>query len=186
LFGAAAVIAFIVLVAFARYPQVADRLLVGLENRLSALKRLNGRRRMDEALDGLRLLTNAPRAAHALGWTIIGWAFSLFTFYALQRALGIEQIDFLTATVLGVALVAFSIAIPVSFAALGPFEGAVRVAGDAVHLSAVTATTLGFLFHGITVFCYGFFGVIGLIALGVSLGEVLAHQRAQRPTAEQV
>jgi hypothetical protein len=49
----------------------------------------------------------------------------------------------------------------------------VRVAGDAVGMTAVVSTTLGFLFHGIVVIVYAFFGVIGLIALGVSLGDVL-------------
>ena len=92
LFGAAAVIGFIVLIAFARYPQVADRLLIWLENRLPALRRLNGKQRMDEVLDGLRPLTERRRAVHALVWTIISWAASLATFYALERALSIRVV----------------------------------------------------------------------------------------------
>jgi uncharacterized protein (TIRG00374 family) len=178
LFGAAAVIAFLVLIAFARYPQVAHRLLTGVENRVPALKRLNGRRRMDEVLDGLRPLTRAGRAAHAIGWSGIGWAFSLFTFYALERALAIEQVDLMLGMLLGVALASFSIAIPVSVASIGPFEGAVRVAGDAVRMSPVAATTLGFLFHGISVLGYAVLGALGLIALGVSLGDVLTQRSA--------
>ncbi len=175
LFGAAALIAFLVMIAFARYPQVADRLLVGLETRIPALGRLNLRRRVEEVLDGLRPLTHARRAAHALVWTLIAWSTSLFTFYALERALAISQVDLVLGALLGVALASFSIAIPVSVASIGPFEGAVRVAGDAVHMSAVTATTLGFLFHGISVLSYAFWGVIGLIALGISLSEVMAQ-----------
>lgn len=173
LFGVAAVIGFIVLVVFARYPQIAHRVLAWLEARLPLLKRLNGTKRLDEVLDGLRPLTRAKHAIHVTIWTIFGWAFSLFTFYALERALDIHGVDLIIGSMLGVGLAAFSIAIPVSVAAIGPFEGAVRVAGDAVGISAVASTTLGFLFHGITVLVYAFFGVIGLIALGVSLGDVL-------------
>lgn len=180
LFGAAAVVAFVVLVAFARYPQAAHRLLAWIEDRIPALRRLNGRRRLDEVLDGLRPLTHARRAVHFIGWTGIGWFFSLFTFYALERALAINGVDLVLGTILGVPLAAFSIAIPVSVAAIGPFEGAVRVAGDAVNMSPVAATTLGFLFHGVTVFSYALFGVIGLVALGVSLGDVMTQQ----PSAE--
>lgn len=178
LFGAAAVVAFGVLIAFARYPQVAHRLLIGVEARVPALKRLNGQKRLDEVLDGLRPLTHARRAAHALGWTGIGWGFSLFTFYALERALDIEAVDLGIGALLGVALASFSIAIPVSVASVGPFESAVRVAGDAVRMSAVAATTLGFLFHGVTVIAYALLGLIGLIALGVSLGDVLGQRDA--------
>jgi uncharacterized protein (TIRG00374 family) len=180
LFGAAAVVAFLVMVAFARYPQVADRLLVVLEQRIPPLKRLNGRKRMDEVLDGLRPLTHARRAVHALVWTVTSWFFSLITFYALERALGIEGVDLVIGALLGVTLASFSIAIPVSVASVGPFESAVRVAGDAVRMSALAATTLGFLFHGVTVLAYAVLGLIGLVALGVSLGDVLT-QRSTTP-----
>ncbi len=175
LFGAAAVFAFVAMIVFARYPQVADRLLAGFEARLPILKRLHLQKRVDEILDGLRTLTQTRRAAHAILWQIISWVFSLVTFYCLERALGIQHVDVGLMMLLGVSLAAFSIAIPVSVAAIGPFEGAVRVAGNAVSMSAVTATTLGFLFHGITVLAYAFWGVIGLVALGVSFGEVFAR-----------
>lgn len=173
LFGAAAVFGFVVLVVFARFPQIAHRLLAWFEARVPFIQRLNGRKRLDEVLDGLRPLTQMKHAVHVILWTVLGWAASLFTFYALERALNISGVDLLIGSMLGVGLAAFSIAIPMSVAAIGPFEGAVRVAGDAVGMTAVVSTTLGFLFHGITVLVYAFFGVIGLIALGVSLGDVL-------------
>ncbi len=180
LFGAAAVIAFVVMVGFARYPQIADRVLIWFEARLPMLKRLNLQTRADEVLDGLRPLTHARRALHAIVWEIISWSFSLITFYCLERALGIQNVDLGLMMLLGVSLASFSIAIPVSVAAIGPFEGAVRVAGSAVTMSAVAATTLGFLFHGITVLGYAFWGVIGLVALGVSFGDVFTQRESTR------
>jgi glycosyltransferase 2 family protein len=175
LLGAAAVIGFAVLMIFARYPQVAHRLLGWFESRLPLIQRLHLRQRLDEVLDGLLPLTNLRSGAHVLIWTVLGWFFSLATFYALERALYIENVDLVLGSVLGVSLAAFSIAIPVSVAAIGPFESAVRAAGDAVGMSPVTSTTLGFLFHGVTVIGYAVSGTIGLIALGVSLSEMLAQ-----------
>ncbi len=185
LFGVAAVIAFFALIAFARYPQIAHRLLSWLEARLPALQRLNLVRRIDEVLDGLRPLTHPGKAAQALFWTTAGWAFSLITFYALERALGITNVDLVMGAFIGVSLAAFSIAIPVSVAAIGPFESAVRVAGDAVSMSPIAATTLGFLFHGVTVLSYAVIGTIGLIALGISLSEVMQPVESDS-TARQV
>src|SRR5579871_2797692 len=166
LFGIAAIVAFVVLILFARYKQLADRLLIWIENTIPALKRLNLQRRADEVLDGLRPLTNPRRAVHAIVWEIISWSCSLFTFYALERALNIQHVDLIVMALLGDALATFSIAIPVSVASIGPFEGAVRVAGGALNMTPLAATTLGFLYHGII--------VIGLIAMGVSLGDMMA------------
>ncbi len=181
-FGIAAVIAFVVMIAFARYPQVADRLLIRIEGWIPALKRLNLRRRVVEVLDGLRPLTHGSRAAHAVGWTVISWAFSLGSFYTLERALSIQGVDLVMGAVLCAALASFSIAIPVSVASIGPFEGAVRVGGDIIGINPITATTFGFLIHGVSVLCYAFFGVIGLIVLGVSLSDML-KQAADSPSS---
>jgi uncharacterized protein (TIRG00374 family) len=175
LFGIAAVAAFIVLIVFARYPQIAHRVLAWIETRFPVFKRLNFVKRVDEVLDGLRPLTHTGSAAHAVGWTVISWAFSAAIFYALQRALNIDGIDRVLSSLLGVTLASFSVAIPVSVAAIGPFELAVQVAGDVVGMNPVTATTLGFLVHGLTVLSYGVMGTIGLVTLGVSLGDVLAE-----------
>lgn len=173
LFGAAALAAFIVMIIFARYPQRVDALLARLELGLPVLRRFKLRRRIDEVLDGLAPLTQPRRAAHAILWTAIGWTSSTLTFYTLERALGITGANLWLGALIAVTLASFSIAIPVSVASIGPFEGAVRVAGDTVGMSSLAATTLGFLIHGLTVLSYAVFGGIGLLALGVSLGDVL-------------
>lgn len=177
LFGALAVVAFLVLVSFARYPQVAHRMLEWIEVRIPLMAKLNARKRVDEVLDGLRPLTQPRRALHALVWTVIAWSISLMTFYAAERALGIEHADLFAGALLGVALVSLTVAVPVSVASVGPFEGAVRVAGDAVGMTALAGAALGFLFHGVSVLGYAVFGVIGLITLGVSLGDVLPQRK---------
>lgn len=179
LFGVAAVAAFVVLILFARYPAFVHRLLEALEARIGLLRRLSLRRLLDHMLDGLQPLTDWRRAAHAIGWTIIAWLVSLLTFYTLEMAFNVTTVDRGLMSVMSVTLASFSIAIPVSVAAIGPFEGAVRLAGEALRLDPVLATSLGFVFHGVTILAYAILGVIGLLVLGVSLGDVMGGGQAQ-------
>lgn len=178
-FGAAAVIAFVVLVALARSPALAHRLVAWVEGRLPVLSRFNLARRADEVFDGLRPFSQPRRAATALLWTFVGWGISVVSFYTLERALGVEGVDLFTGSVLAVAMASFSIAIPISVASIGPFQGAVRVAGDTVGMAVLDSTALGFLFHGVSIIGYAIFGVIGLIRIGVSLRDVT--QPAAKP-----
>lgn len=183
LFGVAAVVGFVVLIVFARYPSIPHRILALVENLLPFIKRLKLVRLVDNVLDGIKPLTDWRSAAHAIVWTLISWMFSLFTFYTLTQALGTTENAPLM-SVLSVTLASFSIAIPVSVASIGPFEGAVRLAGDAVGMSSVLSTSLGFLFHGISILGYAIWGTIGLLTLGVSLSDVLKGKHKDDERAE--
>jgi uncharacterized protein (TIRG00374 family) len=184
LFGVAAVTAFIMLLVFARYPAIAHRILAFFENLLPFIKKLKLGRLLDHVLDGIKPLTQWRSALHAIAWTLISWIISLATFYCLALAIGAED-NLALMTVLAITLASFSIAIPVSVAAIGPFEGAVRLAGDAVGMSPLISTSLGFLFHGVTILGYAIWGTIGLLALGVSLSDVLKgkDENAGKPVA---
>lgn len=173
LFGAAAVVAFAILIVFARDPALAHRLLSGFEQVLPVLKRLPLRGLLDHVLDGLQPLTHWRSAAHAVTWTLISWGWSLATFLALEMAFGIGGEHGLTLSALAVALASLSIAIPVTVASIGPWEGAVRVAGDSLGLGAALSISLGFAFHGVSLLVYITLGILGLVSQGVSLGDVL-------------
>lgn len=174
LFGIAAVVAFGFLLYFARYPQTAHKLLAQIENLLPFLKKLNLSRLLTNVLDGLKPLLNGRILIHAGVWTLISWAFSLLGLYAFELALDIQGVDLVLCAIMGLALAAFSIAIPVSVASIGPFEGAVLVAGTAVGMSEETAISLGFLFHGVTLAGYAVTGVISLLVTGVSLSDIFS------------
>ncbi len=183
LFGIASALAFAALILLARSPAFADRLALRLEQRIPLLARLRVRTLLDHALDGLQPLTTWRTAAHAIGWTVIGWSISCVTFYALEMALNVQNVDLLLLDLLAVTLAAFSIAIPVSVASIGPFEGAVRLAGEAMGtLSPDLATSLGFLYHGVIIIAYAVFGTIALLALGVSLSDVMNSGEKARPS----
>lgn len=185
LFGVAAVAAFVILILFARYPRFVHRLLETLEARVGFLRRLSLRRLADNVLDGLQPLTDWRRAAHAMGWTVIAWMVSLTTFYLLELAFNVTTVDRLLMSVMSVTLASFSIAIPVSVAAIGPFESAVRLAGETLHLDPVLATSLGFVFHGVSILAYAILGTLGLLVLGVSLGDVMSGRKQPAANEQQ-
>lgn len=187
LFGVAGVVAVGVLLVFARRPQWARGLLAFFERILPFLKRLPLHNLLEHILDGIQPLANLRSAIQAIVLTIISWAFSFGTFYALALSMGIESGSIFVMTLLSVTMASFAIALPVSVAAIGPFEGAVRLSGQAVGVNAALSLSLGFLFHGVTILTYAIWGTIGLIVLGVSLGDVLkSNNQAAEPSHPEV
>lgn len=168
-----AVAAITVLIVMARFPQIISYTVRTFEKAYKPLKRIHLSDMVDQVLIGLQPLTHWRSGLHAVGWTLIAWLFSALTFICLQQALGIDNIDPLTSTLLTLALASFSLILPVSIAAIGPFEAAVTVAGEAVGLSPVLSRALGFLYHGITMLGYGVYGFISLTSLGVSLADMM-------------
>ena len=143
------------------------RLLSKLLQALPPLKRLPLRTMLSHLLDGLQPLTDIRTLLLTTVWTVLAWVAALAALYFLHLALGIE-VDFVISVPLGIALTTLSIAMPVSIAALGPFEVAILVAGQLVGMSDVEAISLGFLLHGINIISYAVWGTIGLLALGAS------------------
>lgn len=184
LFGVAGVVAFILLIVFARYPRIAHSILEFVERLLPFIKRLNLGRLLDHVLDGAKPLAHWRSAAHAIIWTIISWTMSALTFICLLLALNIQD-NLLVMAIISLTLASFSIAIPVTVASIGPYQGAVRVAGDAVGLAPTLSLSAGFLIHGVNILAYAILGGIGMLAMGVSLSEVMqAAQSGSADTAE--
>ena len=186
IFGLAVVAAFAVLLFFTRFPAVGHRTVALVERLLPFLKRLNLNRLLDHVLDGLKPLMHWRSGLHAVGWTLISWAVSTATVYVLVLSLNITGVDTLALAILGLCMAALSIAVPVSVASIGIFEAAVQLAGQAVGLASTDASalSLGFLFHGINIFGYALWGVIGLLVTGISLGEVMTAQQTEPDAAE--
>lgn len=165
--GALAIIGFISALIFARLPKLAHRILDAILNILPILKKLPLKTILDHVLDGLQPLTNLRTLAFVLFWTIIAWSMSLASFYFLHLALGIE-VTYTLSVPLGIALASLSVALPVSVAAVGPFEAAIVLTGTIMKMESIDAVSLGFLLHGMSVLAYALWGVVGLLALGIS------------------
>ena len=185
LFGVAVVIAFAIMVFFARFPAIGHRVLAFIERLLPFLKRLGMDRLFDQLLVGLKPLTHLNSAIYAIMWTLISWGASFFTLYALVRALNIlgangsplDESSRILLTLLGLALASLGNAVPVSVAGIGPFEATILLAGQTVGIPKESAISLGFLFHGINIVGYAVWGIVGLLATGVSLSDVMNSER---------
>lgn len=166
-FGLLALVAFLCLLALARHPNEAKRLLAIVTQKLPVLNRSPLQRIVDNLLDGLGAIADLRTLVFTLVWSLIAWSTSLATFYFLHQALGIE-VNYAQSVPLGVSLAALGIALPFTIAAVGPFEAAIIVTGQLVGMDSLAAISLGFLFHGVSVFGYIVFGSLGLLALGLS------------------
>lgn len=166
-FGTVAIAAFLILLFFAHAPEAAHRLLGKLLRAVPPLRRIPLRNILSHLLDGLQPLTDLRTLLLTAVWTALAWASALVGLWLSHLALGID-VDYAISVPLGISLTSISIAMPVSVAALGPFEAAILLTGQLVGMSAVEAITLGFLLHGINVFSYAIWGSIGLLALGAS------------------
>ena len=167
LFGILALTGFVALLVLAQVPEFAHRVLDWLLDIMPSLRRLPLKKMLGNILEGLQALTQIRLLVFAGVWTVIAWSTSLASFYFLHQALGI-QVNFAHSVPLGVALAALSIVLPVSVAALGPFEAAIIVTGQLVGMDVVAATSLGFLYHGMIVLGCAIWGVLGLLALGIA------------------
>jgi glycosyltransferase 2 family protein len=179
-FSVLAIIAFVVLLVLGRYPAFTRRLLLGIQQRVRLLQRFPLERLLDQMLDGLKPLTNRRRFIDAVIWTLIAWFCSWGTFYTGQVSLGISATA-LSFTTMCIALAAFAVAVPVTVAAVGPFQAAVIVAGVAFGVNDVLATALGFLIHGLTITSYIIAGTWGLLGIGVSLADI-TRRPASKPS----
>ena len=175
LFGALALIGFLILLTFAHAPDTAHRLLSKLVKALPPLKRFPLNAMLSQLLDGLQPLTDMRTLLLTAVWTALAWAAALAALFFLHIALGIE-VDFAISVPLGIALTTLSIAMPVSIAALGPFEVAMLLTGQLVGMSEVEAISLGFLLHGLSVISYAVWGTVGLMALGASPAMVFGSK----------
>jgi glycosyltransferase 2 family protein len=183
-FGIAVVAAFVVMIFFARFPAIGHKTLEFVERLLPFLKKLGLEKLFDQMLDGLKPLTHLRTGVYVVVWTLISWFASFLTLYSLVRALNftdanqvpLDEGTRILMTILGLTLASFSVAIPVSVAGVGPFQAAIRLAGTAVGAFLPNAISLGILFHGINILGYALWGIVGLLALGVSLGDVMGRK----------
>ncbi len=167
LFGLLAFFAFLTLMLLARRPRIAHALLDRLLALIPALGRLPLKAILRDTLGGLQPVQDLRRLAWTLLWTACAWLLSFASFYALHLALGIE-VNALISVPLGMSLSAVSIALPVSIAAVGPFEASIVLNGQLVGMDPLDAIALGFLLHGVSVGSYAIWGTLGLLALGAT------------------
>jgi uncharacterized protein (TIRG00374 family) len=172
--GGVAVVAFGVLLASARKPAWIYALLNLILRFLPFLQRLKPVQLVDRVLDGLKPLTSRRGLLRIGFWSVIAWALAILEVWTL--ALLFPDWPQTTASYAGLALAlvgaSLSIVIPFTPAGVGPFEAAVIFALGVGGVPPELRATFAIVWHTGLVLFYGLWGVIGLMALGLSLGQV--------------
>ncbi|MFN8376146.1 MAG: lysylphosphatidylglycerol synthase transmembrane domain-containing protein [Anaerolineae bacterium] len=176
LFGVLAITAFIILIALARYPKFAHRLIDEIEKRITVVQRLRLGHLFGQVIDGLEPLTHLGRFTHTITWTLISWTLSFTTYYVLELALGIQQGDLVLGALLSMTLASLGIAVPLSVAGIGPFQAAIRAAGEMAGFPGVYSASMGLLTHSAAVLVYAVLGTIGMLIMGVSISSILGER----------
>jgi glycosyltransferase 2 family protein len=182
-FGTAAVIAFGVMLFFARFPHIAHRILDTVERLLPIVKRLHLARLVDNVIEGLHPLTNWRAFAHAVGWTLLSWAASISTYYLILVALNVQGIDLLLAAVICMALASLAIAVPPTVAGIGAFQYAFQLGGRMVGMSDADSAAFGIIGHATALMVYATLGIIAMITLGASFSSLLSDKPKNEDTA---
>jgi hypothetical protein len=195
--GAASVAALGTLITFAHRPAWAHTMLALVLRAVPPLRKLNLDNILDRVLDGLRPLARWRTLLSVLFWTAISWSFSVLAGYLLMFTLYSQPR--LDAAALFIAAASLVIAVPATFASVGPYEWSIIVSIVAVYgvnlhdlpgdfvisplaqnpgainaLMTVQSTAFSFalIVHVLNVSVYAVLGAIGLIQEGISLSQV--------------
>jgi uncharacterized membrane protein YbhN (UPF0104 family) len=143
-----------------------------LSERIPILRRINAPALVGHVLDGLAPLTQLRTMIHALLLTGIAWTFSVVSGYALMFAF-YPAAD-MGATLLFTAAASFAVAVPAVPGSLGTYEASIWVGLAAMGYGEplATATAFAVTLHGMNLLVNVALGGVGLVAEGVTVGQL--------------
>ncbi len=172
--GGIALLGFVMLLALAHHPQWTEALLDIILRLLPILKRFGLQSLASRLLDGIQPLTSWRTLLDTAFWTVISWGTSIAGSWALAMAFpDLPQTAVMRAALtLSVVAASFSLIIPFTLAAVGPFEAAAVFALLTANVSQEVAVTYAVVWHAGTVLLYAIWGATGMIGLGLSFGQI--------------
>jgi uncharacterized protein (TIRG00374 family) len=174
LIGGAALLAFSIMLIFARRPDWMHTLLQFALRIVPFLARLGLDSLLDRILDGLKPLTNW-RGLGRLGlWTVITWCMAVVEAWTLALIFPDlpQNVTVRAGLALAVVTSSLSVIIPFTPAGVGPFEAAVVFALSAAGIGRDLSATFAIVWHAATVLYFCLWGGVGLAALGLSPRQV--------------
>jgi glycosyltransferase 2 family protein len=188
--AAVTLVATVVLYYFASHREAAHSFLAFFMKRLSFLNRFNLIEWLDHFLDGLQPLTSPRAFLESMGWSILGWGFSIIAGYFLMQVFFDE--GSIPAIMLSVVMLSLAVAIPSTPGNLGTFEAAGVAAFWLADLvpsieapENAPALAYAVLLHAMSVALYIVLGMWGLYVEQTSLGQVrtgvgrISHEQLQ-------
>jgi len=178
LFGSLIVVCSIVFVILIRYSQHMYNVIDKLDRSNRLVRSLDLSKRLSDILYGLQAITSWRSASRVLGLSTLMWIFNIATFYFLTYAFGLQYNNLMLWAALSVVLISLSIAIPISFAGIGPYQVAVLIAGNALAINQVDSLLLGVTVHALSILTFVLWGVIGIKQLNLSTGDMFRKIRS--------
>lgn len=177
--GAALLVALGLIVGLVTQRERAEALVHSLTRLFPSRLGLMVRHRIPELVDGLEGLIRPAVLYPALGWSAVSWAFSIGTYWAVIQA--IAPGGSVVEPAFAIAAISLGLSVPSSPGFVGIFQlvGQQALATpfpDRFTLSSALAIAL--LAHLVYYLLTTALGVVGLVRLGVSLGQVRASSHA--------
>lgn len=174
LLGSAALVGFIVLLVFASHPDWPHAILKRVENIIPVVKRLNLAVTLDRVLEGLKPLTTVSMISQILLWTAVVWIITIGEAWSVSLLFPNLQPTLIiyASMILALVGVSFSVIVPFTPAAIGPFEAATIFGLMAGGVSHEMALTFAVLWHVSSITSSVVWGLIGLAVLGLSPKQV--------------
>jgi hypothetical protein len=179
-FGVLALVGFAVLIVLAARRAWASRLFAAVITRLPVLKRPAVQERLsawfEHILDGLQPLTSPRSLWGVFVWNFWSWLASWLT--GLLIMLVFYPTPDPAAVFLFIASASFAVALPAVPGNIGTYEGSILVALYALGYGATeqdraTAFAFALVVHFLNLAVNAVLGVIGLLAEGVSFGQLM-------------
>ncbi|MEQ8675456.1 MAG: lysylphosphatidylglycerol synthase transmembrane domain-containing protein [Aggregatilineales bacterium] len=174
LIGLVFAVGFIVLLIFARRPQIAHSILDGINRIFPPLGRLPLRSLLDKLLQGIMPLAKWRTLILALLWTSLIWGSTVLAIWS--ASLAIPQFSFSGDLPAGLVLVLVSTSlgaiVPFTMAGVGPFEAGVVFGLGVVGISQEVAVTFGIILHVLMILHFILWGMIGILTLRLSLIDI--------------
>lgn len=179
LFGALALVGFLILIGLAARRTLASRLFKTVIERIPGLNSPTLMPRLsawfEHILDGLQPLTNLSALWQVFFWNAISWALSWLN-GALLMLVFYPEIN-PAAVFLFIASASFAVALPAVPGNVGPYEGSILLAMFAFGYGATeqaeaTALAFALVVHFVNLAVNAVLGIIGLFAEGVSFSQI--------------
>lgn len=175
-FGIVSLVGIVLVIIAANQRPFALRMATAVLDRLPFLDTATWVQRLDDLLGGLSSLTRLKDGLILLVLSVLIWVPIIVIYGIGMQAVGIQLTPLQVCFV--VCAAALSVALPSSPGQIGVFHAAVITSLVFLGQDETLATSMAIIYHALNVMTMVIMGLIGLVATGATLGQVV--QTAQR------
>ena len=158
-FGGVGLIVFLI-----RQPSLGHRITSNL-SRFRLFRLIGIEDRYTELLRGGESFKSTHSLIKVVLWTLLLWITNVSGFYAIATAFEVSIDNVLLWSIVSVMLISLSIAIPISYAGIGPYQAAVIIAGNMIGIEMIDSISIGIVVHALSILTFLGWGLISSVIL---------------------